>query len=36
MCDRESNLQCYKTFAHSIVEYASSVRDPIGNKQLQY
>ena len=35
-CNQEAKLQCYKTFVHPIVEYASSVWDPVGNKQLQY
>ena len=36
ICDLETRFQCYKTLACPIVEYASSVRDPVGNKQLQY
>ena len=35
-CNRETKLHCYKTFVHPIVEYASSVWNPVGNKQLQY
>ena len=35
-CNQEAKLHCYKTFVHPIVEYASSVWDPVGNKQLQY
>ena len=35
-CKRETKLQCYKTFVLPIVEYPSSVWDPVGNKQLQY
>ena len=34
--NRETKLQCYKTFVRPIVEYASSVWDPVGSKQLQY
>ena len=34
-CNREIKLQCYKAFVRPIVEYASSVWDPIGNKQLK-
>ena len=34
--NREIKLQCYKTFVRPIVEYASSVWDPVGSKQLQY
>ena len=33
-CNRETRLHCYKTFVRPIVEYASSVWDPAGNKQL--
>ena len=35
-CNRETKLQCYKTFVCPIVEYGSTVWDPAGNKQLQY
>ena len=30
----ETKLQCYKTFIRAIVEYSSSVWDPVGNNQL--
>ena len=35
-CNCERKLQCYKKFVRQIFEYASSVWDPVGNKQLQY
>ena len=33
-CKPETKLQCYKTFIRPIVEYSSSVWDPVGNNQL--
>ena len=33
--DRESRLQCYKIFVRPVVEYASTVWDPVENKTLQ-
>ena len=30
----ETKLQCYKTSIRLIVEYSSSVWDPVGNNQL--
>ena len=35
-CNRETKLHCHETFVCPIVKYASSVWDPVGNKQLQY
>ena len=35
MCDKATKLQCYKTFVRPIVEYYSSVWDPIGNQKLR-
>ena len=35
-CDRQTKIQCYKTFVRPIVEYSSSVWDPVNNKSLQY
>ena len=35
MCDKDTKLQCYKTFVRPIVEYSSSVWDPIGNQKLR-
>ena len=33
-CTPETNLQCYKNFIRPVVEYSSSVWDPVGNNQL--
>ena len=33
-CKAETKLQCYKIFMRPIVEYSSSVWDPVGNNQL--
>ena len=33
-CKSETKLQCYKTFIQLIVQYSSSVWDPVGNNQL--
>ena len=35
-CDKETKIQCYKTFIRPVVEYASPVWDPVNNKSLQY
>ena len=35
-CDRQTKIQCHKTFVRPIVEYSSSVWDPVNNKSLQY
>ena len=32
-CDRQTKIQCYKTFVRPFVEYSSSVWDPVNNKQ---
>ena len=32
--DSETRLMCYKTYVRPIVEYASSVWDPVGNNTL--
>ena len=32
--DSETKLMCYKTYVRPIVEYASSVWDPVGNNTL--
>ena len=34
-CAPDVKLQCYKTFVRPIVEYSSTVWDPVGNKMLQ-
>ena len=34
--DKDTKLQCYKTFIRPIVEYASTVWDPVGNSKLIY
>ena len=35
-CSKEVKLQSYKTFIRPIVEYASTVWDPVGNQSLTY
>ena len=32
--DKTTRIKCYKTFVRPIVEYASTVWDPVGNNQL--
>ena len=34
MADRETRLQCYKTFIRPTVEYANTVWDPVENQSL--
>ena len=36
MTDKETRLKCYKTFIRPIVEYASSVWDPVENQSLTH